>query len=76
MDKRGRKDLQKALDKDSSCYVLITCGKPSEDGEMKVEMTYEGDKRLAAFLLQGAKTVLDEEQDLDISFRRNLRLVK
>jgi hypothetical protein len=76
MDKRGRKELQKVIDKDPSCYVLITCGQPAEDGEMEVEMTYQGDKGLATFLLHQAKTVLDEEQDLHIPNSRNIRLVK
>lgn len=46
------------------CYVLITCEAPSDDGEMHVEMTYEGDATLAAYLLQGAQSFIDE-QDSD-----------
>lgn len=63
MDKRSRKHLQEALDKNPSCYVLITCGEPSEDGEMQVEMTYQGDATLAAYLLQGAQLFIDQEED-------------
>lgn len=79
MDKRCRKELQKVLSGDPSCYVLITCGKPSESGEMKVEMTYQGNKQLAEFLLLEAKTVLDQEQDFedfDVPPQTNIRLVK
>lgn len=44
------------------CYVLITCDAPSEDGKMQVEMTYEGDATLAAYLLQGAQSFIDEQE--------------
>ncbi len=67
MNKRSRKHLQEALNKNPSCYVLITCGQPSEDGEMQVEMTYQGDAALASYLLQGAQLYIDpesEQQDL------------
>lgn len=68
MNKRSRKHLQEALDKNPSCYVLITCGQPSEDGQMQVEMTYQGDATLAAYLLQGAQSFIDQEEDEDYSF--------
>lgn len=54
---------KKSQDKDHACYVLITCGRPSEDGNMQVEMTYEGDATLASYLLQGAQSIIDDEQD-------------
>jgi hypothetical protein len=63
MNKRSRKHLQEALDKNPSCYVLITCGQPSEDGQMQVEMTYQGDATLASYLLQGAQVFIDQEED-------------
>lgn len=63
MNESGRKHLQRALKKDPSCYVLITCGQPSVDGQMDVEMTYEGDADLAAYLLQGAQNYLDQEAE-------------
>lgn len=44
-----------------ACYLLITCDKPSADGNMNVEMTYKGDTALASYLLQGAQTIIDEQ---------------
>lgn len=63
MDKRGREHLQKALHKKTSCYVLITCGEPSEDGEMPVEMTYQGEETLVSYLLQGAQLHIEQEEE-------------
>lgn len=48
---------------DQACYVLITCGKPSSDGKMSVEMTYEGDPVLASYLLENAQGFIDLEDD-------------
>lgn len=63
MNTRSRRHLQEALEKDPSCYVLITCGQPTEDGQMQVEMTYQGDTTLAAYLLQGAQLFIDQEDN-------------
>ncbi len=56
-------ELEKCLQKVSTekhlCYVLIACGHPSENGEIEVEMTYEGDKTLASYLLESAQEFLD-----------------
>lgn len=68
MSKSYKKHLKEALQKDPSCYVLITCGQPSEDGEMQVEMTYQGDAALAAYLLQGAQLFMDQEEQEAYSF--------
>ena len=65
MNKSSRKHLQEALNKNPSCYVLITCGQPSEDGQMQVEMTYQGEPALAAYLLQGAQLFIDQEEEQD-----------
>ncbi len=74
MKENSRKHLQEALDKNPSCYVLITCGQPSEDGQMQVEMTYHGDAALASYLLQGAQLFIDQdEQD---TYSLPIRLVK
>ena len=54
-----RKVVKKALAKNNVCYVLITCGEPSEDGKMQVEMTYEGDECLAAYLIESAQGIID-----------------
>lgn len=62
MKKRdAEKELIKTLAKNHACYVLITCDAPSDDGNMQVEMTYEGDATLAAYLLQGAQSFIDEQ---------------
>lgn len=45
----------KKLSQDDACYVLITCKMPSADGKMQVEMTYEGDECLAAYLIESAQ---------------------
>jgi hypothetical protein len=63
MNTRSRRHLQEVLEKDPSCYVLITCGQPTEDGQMQVEMTYQGDTTLAAYLLQGAQLFIDQEDN-------------
>lgn len=64
MKRDVQKLLKSTLAKKHVCYVLITCDAPSEDGHMQVEMTYEGDATLAAYLLQGAQSFIDE-QELD-----------
>lgn len=43
------------------CYVLLTCSEPAPDGSMEVEMKYEGDRSLAAYLINSAQGILDEE---------------
>lgn len=47
-----------------ACYVLITCGQPSKDGKMQVELTYEGDPDLASYLVQSAQGYLDDQIDM------------
>lgn len=76
MNKRSRKHLQEVLDKDPSCYVLITCGQPSEDGRMQVEMTYQGDATLASYLIQGAQLYIDQEEEKEHIPQPAIRLVK
>lgn len=63
MNRRSRDHLQETLTRKTSCYVLITCGEPSKDGEMQVKMTYQGDAALASFLIQGAQTYIDMDED-------------
>lgn len=67
MKRSIQKSIRDTLIKKHVCYVLITCDAPSEDGEMQVEMTYEGDTALAAYLLQGAQSFIDQ-QELDQDF--------
>ena len=39
---------------DKACIVLITCTQPGADGKMEVQLDYEGDETLAAFLVENA----------------------
>jgi len=56
--------LKKFLTENNECYVLITCGKPSKEGKMQVEMTYEGDACLAAYLIESAHGIMDDADTL------------
>jgi hypothetical protein len=51
------------MNKDAACRVIISCSEPDENGQMEVEMHYEGDESLAAFLVQNAAQVFDERLD-------------
>jgi hypothetical protein len=51
-----------SLKEDQACYILITCGKPSADGKMSVELTYEGDPILASYLLENAQGFIDVDE--------------
>lgn len=64
MDQSVHKLIGQKLSKNSLCYVLITCQEATADGNMEVEMTYEGDAALASFLLEDAQRVI-HEQDLE-----------
>ncbi len=57
---KAEKGIKKALNKTCACYVLITCTEPNGDGKMEVEMDYEGDESLAAFLVENAGQVFDD----------------
>jgi hypothetical protein len=63
MKRKVEECLKDTLAKNHLCYVLITCDKPSIDGELKVEMTYEGDVSLASYLLHGAQDFIDDQQN-------------
>jgi hypothetical protein len=63
MNRLERKRLKNKLAKDNVCYVLITCAESSEDGDMQVEMSYEGDAVLASYLVHGAQAYFDEHDD-------------
>ncbi len=56
-------DIKKTLGKNNACYVLITCTEPSEDGKMQVEMAYEGDECLAAYLIESAQNQIERALD-------------
>lgn len=53
--------LKKDLESEYACFVLITCAQPSSEGKMDVEMNYEGDETLAAFLIENASQVFEEK---------------
>lgn len=56
------KRIRKLLAKEYAGFVLVTCKQPENNGGMQVEMTYDGDPILAAYLLEGAQGYLDEEE--------------
>lgn len=60
-------DLRNALAEKNACYVLITCGEPTEDGRMEVEMTFEGDASLAAYLLESAQGLIENQTEASIT---------
>ncbi len=60
-------DLRNALAEKNACYVLITCGEPTEDGKMEVEMTFEGDASLAAYLLESAQGLIENQTEAFIT---------
>ena len=53
--------VKKMLGERHACYVLFTCSEPSKEGQMEVQMSYEGDDMLAAFLVDSASQVFDEK---------------
>ncbi len=53
--------ITETLSENHPCYVLITCGKPKQNGQIEVEMTFGGDRVLAAYLLESASSIMDEE---------------
>ncbi len=57
------KSITNKLAKKYACYVLITCDEATDNGEMQVKMTYEGDRALASYLLQGAHSYIDDEEN-------------
>lgn len=59
---KAEKQIKKAIGDKCACYVLITCTEPSADGKMNVEMNYEGDEGLAAFLVDNASQVFEGQR--------------
>jgi hypothetical protein len=67
--KEFSKNFKKTLDKGNHCcYVLICCEEPSLDGKMEVEMIYEGDVCLAAYLLEHAQGLIHQNLENSASF--------
>ena len=52
--------LKDSLGAKWSCCVLITCTEPEKNGNMEVEMNFDGDETLAAFLVENASQVFEE----------------
>ena len=46
-------------EKENVCTVTITCKQPKADGSMNVEMSYDGDKELASYLIHSAQGMLE-----------------
>lgn len=67
MNRNVNKNIKKTLAKNHAAYVLITCDEPTENGEMNVEMTYEGDVDVAAFLIHGAQDFIDKQENPECS---------
>jgi hypothetical protein len=65
--KREKEESHQALAESHACFVLITCSEPSEDGKMQVEMTYEGDPSLAAYLIESAYGLIENQNEALIS---------
>ncbi|MDP1880272.1 MAG: hypothetical protein Q8K60_04965 [Parachlamydiaceae bacterium] len=63
MPKKCKEHLKDALKKNPPCYVLITCSENSANGQMNVEMTYQGDVNLVSYLLHGAQGMIEEEYE-------------
>lgn len=63
MKRDVHKAIKKTLSNTHACYVLITCDSPNETGHMNVQMSYEGDSALASYLIHGAQSFFDEEED-------------
>lgn len=61
MDTETRRQIKEALAHEDGCYILITCGEPSPEGKLQVEMTYECEPALAAYMLEGAQDVIEEQ---------------
>lgn len=56
-----KKTINAKLAKNHACYILVTCDKPGINGDMQVEMSYQGDPTLASYLLEGAQSLIDED---------------
>ena len=51
--------IKKALGPQYKYFILLACSEPDEEGKMDVEMNYEGDENLVAFLLDNASQMFD-----------------
>jgi len=56
-------EIKKIVGEDKSCFILITCDHPAEDGYMPVQMTVDGDPDLAACLLLQAHDNVESQME-------------
>ncbi len=66
MNEHIPKEWQDELNKKNEAYILITCDSESQNGEMNVQMSYEGDPVLVSYLLQGAQEIVDQEEPCEL----------
>lgn len=64
---RSPQDLRQVLAENNACFVLVTCSQPSKEGKMQVEMIYEGDPSLAAYLAESAYTLIENQNEMLIN---------
>lgn len=58
----SHQELKQALTEQYPCFVLITCSEPNAQGQLDVEMVYEGDAHLAAYMVETAQAFIEEER--------------
>lgn len=63
--KLSKQDLRQLLAERNACFVLITCGEPTTEGKMEVELTYEGDDSLAAYLIESAHGLIENQNEVE-----------
>ena len=56
------KDMQNFLAQKYEAFVLVTCSSANAQGDMQVELKYEGDEDLVSYLLQSASQVFEGEE--------------
>lgn len=71
MESKLLSKIEKVLKKENlESYVLMVCNK-TEDEELLVEMTYDGDEALGCYMLENALSILNQKiqdnaaEDLD-----------
>lgn len=57
----GTAQIKASLAKKHACYVLITCSRPTANGKLHVDMSYQGDPFLASMMLQNAQNIIAED---------------
>lgn len=66
MKRGGVKEVaEEDIDDGLHAYVLISCKRPSEEGNMGVEMSFDGDPDLVRLMLSTALQRLDSMSDVE-----------